>query len=399
MNLGNKELRRTLPVRTKPVFVTIRRRVALGYRRNQESGTWVARVADGKGGNWTNAIGLADDLDKADGKTVLSYAQAQDAAIALSHVRRQAETTDLDKQGTVKSALEAYEADLKVRGGDVANATRPVCHLSDKQLARKVSALTMTELRTWRDGLAQKMTLASVNRTCTGLKAALNLAAEHDTRITNQRAWEQGLAPLEDAVRSRNVILAEATIREIIAAAHAARSDFGILVEVAAVTGARVSQIARLECQDLQDNRADPRFMMPTSKKGKGKKIDRRPVPIPARLAARLRALAAGRAVDAPLLRKVSGERWAPCDHTRLFRRAAAAARQDPAIVTMYALRHSNIVRQLLGSVPIRIVATNHDTSVAMIERTYSKYIGDHSDALSRGTLLDITRPPEPAAP
>jgi hypothetical protein len=60
----------------------------------------------------------------------------------------------------------------------------------------------------------------------------------------------------------------------------------------------------------------------------------------------------------------------------------------------MYALRHSNIVRQLLGGVPIRIVAANHDTSVGMIERTYSKYIGDHSDALTRGALLDITHAP-----
>jgi hypothetical protein len=42
---------------------------------------------------------------------------------------------------------------------------------------------------------------------------------------------------------------------------------------------------------------------------------------------------------------------------------------------------------------PIRVVASLHDTSVVMIERTYSKFITDHSDALSRGALLDITRP------
>ena len=59
----------------------------------------------------------------------------------------------------------------------------------------------------------------------------------------------------------------------------------------------------------------------------------------------------------------------------------------------MYALRHSNIVRQLLAGVPIRVVAVNHDTSVVMIERTYSRYIGDHSDMLARGALLDTTAP------
>ena len=30
-----------------------------------------------------------------------------------------------------------------------------------------------------------------------------------------------------------------------------------------------------------------------------------------------------------------------------------------------------------------------HDTSVAMVEATYSKYISDHADALSRRALLD----------
>jgi hypothetical protein len=57
----------------------------------------------------------------------------------------------------------------------------------------------------------------------------------------------------------------------------------------------------------------------------------------------------------------------------------------------MYALRHSNIVRQILAGVPLRVVAVNHDTSVGMLERTYSRYIGDHADALARVALLDTS--------
>jgi hypothetical protein len=60
-------------------------------------------------------------------------------------------------------------------------------------------------------------------------------------------------------------------------------------------------------------------------------------------------------------------------------------------------LRHSNIVRQLLGGVPVRVVAVNHDTSVAMLERTYSRYIGDHSDNLSRRAMLDLDVAPSAA--
>jgi hypothetical protein len=40
--------------------------------------------------------------------------------------------------------------------------------------------------------------------------------------------------------------------------------------------------------------------------------------------------------------------------------------------------------------VPVRIVAAGHDTSVAMIERNYSRYITDHADALVRGAMLDL---------
>jgi integrase len=256
-----------------------------------------------------------------------------------------------------------------------------------------VALLASRELRKWRDGLAMTLAAATVNRTTTGLKAALNLAAL-DERISNRMAWETGLASIPDAEQSRNVILSETAVRQIIAAAQEQSGEFGLLIEVAAVTGARVSQLALLEVQDLQAERAAPRLMMPTSRKGKGKKtVQRRPVPIPNGLAAKLRVLTSERPATAPLLVKPGGATWKKSDHSRLFARAARAAGQDPEQVTMYALRHSNIVRQILAGVPIRVVAVNHDTSIAMLERTYSRFIGDHSDALARGALLDITEP------
>jgi hypothetical protein len=65
----------------------------------------------------------------------------------------------------------------------------------------------------------------------------------------------------------------------------------------------------------------------------------------------------------------------------------------EPAVVTVYALRHSSIVRMLLQNVPIRLVASLHNTSVAMIEKTYSKYITEHSDEISRKALLQHDDP------
>jgi hypothetical protein len=61
--------------------------------------------------------------------------------------------------------------------------------------------------------------------------------------------------------------------------------------------------------------------------------------------------------------------------------------------VTFYALRHSSIVRALLAGVPVRLVAVAHDTSIPMIEASYSRYIGDHADSLLRRALLDTAQP------
>ena len=167
------------------------------------------------------------------------------------------------------------------------------------------------------------------------------------------------------------------------------------MAEVAAVTGARLSQIARLEVGDLQADRAEPRVLLPCSAKGRmrNKRHERRPVPITSALAAVLKQEAQGRAPDAPLLLRTNGERWGHGrrrHHRDDFRAVVEAAGLDPDEVTLSALRHSSIVRQLLANVPIRIVATLHDTSVKMIERTYSRHIAEHTDALARRALLDI---------
>jgi len=407
--LETRTARLKLPIAKKPVFVKIGQGVGLGYRRNRTAGTWVARVADGKRGNWTKALGNADDFDDADGTNVLDFWQAQEKARTLGRGERTGNTGSV-KPATVAEALDAYEADLRTRGGDIGNVTRVRMHLPPRLLDKAVALLTSGELRKWRDRLVnaprdtpepaaeptKPLSAATANRTCSAFKAALNLAAEHDERIGNRRAWEAGLASIPDAEQSRNVILPEPVVRQIVAAAYQQNAEFGLLIEVAAVTGARVSQLALLEVQDLQADRDAPRLLMPTSRKGKGRKtVQRRPVPIPKGLAAKLRVATKDRPATAPLLLKPSGAAWRKSDHTRPFARAAKAAGQDPDEVTMYALRHSSIVRQILAGVPIRVVAVNHDTSIAMLERTYSRHIGDHSDALARVGLLDTTEATE----
>ena len=374
-----------IPVSIKPTFVRVAKGLGLGYRRNKSGGVWVMRVADGKRSNWVRTIGAADDFAEADGDNVLTFWQAQDKVRSLARADRGGTAEPV----TVKQAIDAYEADLKTRGGEVGNVQRIRVHITNALASKLITLLTPRELRAWRDSLIDKMAPASVNRTCNAFKAALNLAAGQDERIISRRAWQTGLALIENENTARNVILADDVIRHIIAEAYNESHEFGLFVELAAVTGARPSQIARLEVGDLR-NGAEPRLMMPVSRKGRGKKkISHYPVPISTDLANRLVSLY--RPANALLITRPDGQSWKRSDQRDPFQRTAKACGQIPDEVTMYALRHSSIVRQLLAGVPVRIVAAGHDTSVKTIERTYSQHITDHADALVRGAMLSLT--------
>jgi len=390
--LENRTNRLKLTPRLKPYdFVTLAPGIALGYRRNKGAGTWVVRVANGKGGNWTKGFAVADDHEDADGDHVFDFWQAQDNAKALARG-----TSDNGRPCTVSEALDAYAANLKARGGHANNAKRVRPHVPPTLAAKPVSLLTSRELQHLRDGLVGRIKNASINRVMKGFKAALTLAAKHDPRITNSNAWKVGLEALPDAHTARNVILTDDEVRALVAAAHQDNGALGLLVETAAVTGARVSQLARLEVGDLQADRDDPRLMMPSSCKGKGvKRISRAPVPITPTLTAKLKQAAGKRERTQPLLLRSDGKAWRPetSDYREPVIRAVTRAGFDPKAITLYSLRHSSIVRALLARVPTRVVAAQHDTSVPMLERTYSAHILDHSDTVARRGLLDTAQP------
>ena len=381
--LETRTARLKLSVRRKPYYTpTLAPGIKLGYRRNNGPGSWSVRAVGG-GADWVKRLGLADDHEAADGEHVLDYAQAQDRARALARG-----TEGGNRPATVAEAVGHYAADLRARGGDPANASRVRGHLTPTLAAKAVGLLGARELRQWRDGLVAKgLEPASAGRVACALKAALNLAAKDDPRITNGAAWRTGLARLPDSERARNVVLPDDTIRDLVAAAYDFSRDLGLFVELAAVTGARTSQLLRIEVGDLQDHGDEPRVLIPCSRKGRRRRSERRPSPIPPPLAAALRQAAAGRPADAPLLISPAPIPGRP------FARLVAGLGLEPT-VTLYALRHSSVTRMLLASVPVRVVASTHDTSVAQVEKAYSRYISDHSDALVRGALLQVEKPP-----
>jgi integrase len=394
LSLETPTARLRLPIQKKPHWLRLGPGLSLGYRRNESAGTWSIRVTDGHGGEWLKKFGAADDHEPADGKQVLTYSQAIDAARKLT--RGDGEVENPSQPLTLKGALAAYEADLKARGANPYNARWPLKYLPSLLLAKPIPLIDAQELRRWRDSLLADHAAATVNRLAGATVAALNLAAQHDPRIKSSQAWRVGLQGLPDAQRARNVILSDDQVRRLIAAAYNRNEPLGLLVDVLAMSGARPSQVSRLTVADLIAHPTEPRLTMPKSAKGGGrlrirKKFERVAVPITPALARRLSSAAAGRPPDAPLLLWRGDRGWGdePSAAYRAdFRAIVAAVGLDPDVVTLYALRHSSIVRQLLANIPIRVIAATHNTSVGQIETNYSPFITEHSDAISRRALL-----------
>ena len=391
--LESRTSRLKLAVRRRPYpGVKLARGKQMQYRRNRGNGTWLLKVSDGHGKPWTKAFAQADDFDDSDGKSVLTFFEAQDIAKDLT---RGADGSADSAPITVDGALIAYETDLKSRSANVYNAQWPRLHLISGLLSKPVALLEATELKHWRDSLLGTMAPSTINRLIACVSAALEQAAQHDKRITNRQAWEIGLAALPNAQEARNVILSDAKVREFVAAAYRADDKFGLLTDMLAVTGARPSQAVRLRVEDLHDHPVRPKLMMPKSAKGgdrnrSAKKIERYSVPITVQLAARLREAARARPDHAPLLLHGDGSPWPDnpgASYHREVKKVVANIDVDPD-ATMYALRHSSIVRMLLKNVPIKLVASLHDTSTNMIEKHYAKYITEHSDDVSRHALL-----------
>lgn len=382
-DLRTIKARARLAPQGKPYFVpTVTPGIALGYRRIKDrAGTWTARVADGKGGNRLQALGVADDLDAG----AMSYEQAQDAA-------RSVKRTVIEGKLTVERALKEYEAsDLDRHPGNVSRVRYWLGEVAPALLAKDLGELTVNELEAWRDGI--KAAPATVNRTIRILKTALTNAADrYPERGIVTNAWRIGLKQKKHKHKANNTVISDNQVRDLVEAARDVDPALGLFVEVGAITGARPSQIERLEVGDLQLG-PKPRLHMPTSDKGTGEKASHIWVPITPSLAAKLRS---NRGPSEPLLVRSTGDAWssASCDYARPFAQAVKAAKLDTIgkRVTFYVLRHSSIVRRIMLGVPLREIAATHDTSVVMIERHYSKHIDEYGDSVRVG-LLDLDVP------
>jgi len=425
--LDTRAARDKLKVSPKPYWRGLEPGLHIGYAKGKRARSWMLRRYIGAERYAVETIGAADDIADADGERILTFHQAQskarERALEIAEAERIA---NMGPVVTVRSAIEDYLTSREAREAKGHNETglkrdarsRLRRHLidADEKLAGKpLAALTTDDLAKWRAGL--KMAPASVQRTSNDLKAALNAAARrHRPQLppTIRDTIKDGLASLGAApAAARDMqILPDSDIRALISAAWEVDTegdwggDLARLVLVLAATGARFSQIVRMTVADVQATRV----MVPVSRKGRGEKqTSHVAVRVGEDVLAALKHATAGRKGSETLLLRPRWEpvagavaRWqkgarGPWHSASELNRpwATILSRAGLAKGTVpYALRHSSIVRGLRASLPVRLVAALHDTSSAMIERHYSRFILDAMDELAARAVVPLTTAP-----
>ncbi|MGE0357299.1 MAG: tyrosine-type recombinase/integrase [Burkholderiales bacterium] len=368
--------------------------VALGYRRTKAGfGTWSVRVLeDSAAGRYSlTAIGVADDIENANGREVLTYFQAVEKARgALGSARDKAKG---ERSGplTVAAAIEDYLAWFRVhRKSARATETTLKAHVIPEFGRSLVADLTTREIARWHERLATaaprvrklkpgskrdlarerarirraaegapepsppapalaspealRQRKASANRILSVLRAVLN-HAWREGHVPSDTAWRR-VKPFHNAGEPRVRYLEPAEATRL---ANASAPDLRRLVSAALLTGCRYGELVNLYVEDYhRDARA---IHVRDSKSGRP-----RHVPLNADGEAFFAALTAGRAAGETMLLRDDGRPWGVNHQVKPMAAACAAARIDPP-VSFHILRHTYGSWLAMRGVPLQVIA------------------------------------------
>jgi integrase len=376
--LDTRAAREKLKISGKPYYRSIDPELHLGYRKGKSARRWVARIYLGSGQYRVENIGYADDIAAADGEKVLTFWQAQEKARAM---KEKPVKTDPARY-TVCQAIADYIISLDGKPTQHSAKLRLAAYVPDALADKPVAEVTVQELETWQrditkvpprahtakgatkqnyrqvdmsDPEVQRKRRSSANRIMTNLRAALNLAFKHG-KVPSDSAWRRVKRfKGADAARLRYLTVAEA--KRLI---NACDPDFRVLAQAALLTGARYSELTRLEVQDFNPDAGT--LYIHRSKSGKARHIVLTEEGIEL-----FSGLAAGRAGSASLLGRV----WVKNAQARPMAEACERAKIDPPI-NFNGLRHTWASLSVMAGLPLMLVARNlGHVDTTMVERHY----------------------------
>ena len=402
-NIETATARRRLTPRQKAYYDPIDRGVSLGYRKGtgKRAGRWRARVYLGGKRYIKKSIGIADDLDTADGHTVLDYYQAAERAREIAKGVIDDERTTL-RPVTVADAMRDYLDWLREhkKSADVAEIIYKA-HIKPKLGRRTIAALTTPVFRRWHADLAKaparirgkdatrpldtndpeamRKRKATANRILTILKAGLNYAFR-DGVVDDDTAWRR-VKPFGnvDAPRVRYL-----NVRESQRLVNSAAPDLRKLIRGALLSGARYGELIALRVEDY-DAEAGTIYIR-DSKSGKPRHI-----PLNDEGQGFFEEATAGRGIDETLFVRADGSPWGKNHQSRPFHEAAAKAKLKD--VSFHILRHTYGSFLAAKGVPLQVIAAalgHADTRTT--EKHYAHLQPDHVALAIRASLPQISK-------
>jgi integrase len=372
--MDTRSSRARLGIRREPYWTVISQGCALGYRRSERGGSWIAKFRDDTGKRRYEALGAADDARDADGLSVFSFAQAQERAREFfKRKAREAAGELAPHEGpfTIGDAIAAYLKACERRGGKSVEDTR---HKAETHILPPIGSLPITKLNPrkieeWHHRLAElparvrtkqgaepqyrrldrsaegiRRRRATANRVLTVLKAALNHAWKAGHAATDD-PWRR-VHPFKEVETARIQYLLEAECARL---ANACEPAYRNLVTGALLTGCRYSELARMQVADF-----NPDVGVVTVRASKANKP--RHVALTDEGQAHFAALTAGRALTDLIFLRADGGLWGTSHQRRPMLEACKRAKITPAI-SFHILRHTYGATLAMRGVPMAVIA------------------------------------------
>jgi integrase len=347
----------------------------LGYRRGLKQGSWSVKlkVDDPNRHRFAyvyETLGESDDTAWG-GLKRLDYAAAIESAKAW-HKQKEAERTGEIHVGsyTVADAMRDYIAEQERAKRKPQHRVTAVAKahilptLGDIELAK----LTHNWVKRWRDDMAeqgprirakkgklpahrkvdltdpeqQRARQASVNRTYTYLRAALNHAFA-ERRVASRAAWE-AIKPFRRVEPARVKFL---SLEDAGALIRACEPDFKAIVTGALQTGCRLGELTDMLVSAFEPEHG--RCYIPTSKSGKPRHVDLTPEGC-----AFFEQMTKGRSGSERMFLR-NGIAWKPSEQQRPMNEVCALAGIEQ--VNFHCLRHTWASHAVMNGCPLQVVS------------------------------------------
>lgn len=421
IQLQSPALRRDLPWRKYGYFQCFDRGRAVAYQPStHRAGHWFARVLTGKRRFLSSTLGVADDFNNADGKTILSFDQAlQQAETWCSHPSQSKHLSASSMFGrmnylsycpcgpdyTVGHVLAEYVAWKKAFTSESAYLTA----LSNVNcyLARLVGNIPVTELShdhiyammlhieatpancpkrhlgytvdpTTLDSETRRKRRVTANNNLYYLKAALNMAWEAG-KIEDDRPWRRVIR-FKDAVKPRTDILDEGEIDRLLAVCE---RDLAQLIVGILYTGCRITELLKMQVDDLSRHRQIV-YVRPV------KKYVGHYVTLPPQGYEFFKDLVGQRGDTELMFRREDGSRWTRHKLQPRIKHALQRAGL-PSRYVFHTLRHTYAsLRMQEGISPVAIARQLGHASIATVMSTYAHCSDDMMDTEIRTKFKSV---------